>query len=102
MLGFATRVGERLAEQTAAAVRAAEAEAASTAGAAASGPSVALVLADRRRTVDDWVADRYRHLRRLESAAPVTAASVERGARAGDRADLGGPSVGGGRAMLSG
>lgn len=99
MLGFAARVGERLAAQNAAAAREADADAGVAPGA---GTSVAVVLADRRRTVDDWVADRYRHLRRLESAAPVTAVSVERGAEAGERADLGGPAVAGGRAMLSG
>jgi hypothetical protein len=102
LLGFAARVGERLAAQAEAAVRAAE-RARAPAGAPApdaGGPSVALVLADRRDAVDDWVAERYRNLRRLDRGAPVTAEGVARGSRAGDRADLGGRSVPGGRAML--
>ncbi|QGG94721.1 DUF2786 domain-containing protein [Actinomarinicola tropica] len=99
LLGFAARVGERLAAQAARAARHAEQE---HADGDPTAPSVALVLADRRQSVDDWVADRYRHLRRLDRAAPVSTHAVERGTRAGDRADLGGRAVDGGRAMLPG
>ena len=99
LLGFAARVGERLTEQAAAAVRAAEAERAPGRG-TASEPSVALVLADRRDTVDRWVQGRYPRLRRLDQAAPVSTEGVDRGMRAGDHADIGGAAVGGGRAML--
>lgn len=103
LLGFAARVGERLAAQAAAAAEAAEAERARTGGSTASeGPSVAVVLADRRDAVDAWVTDRYRNLRRLDRAAPVTAEGLERGAEAGDRADLGGRAVAGRRGALNG
>lgn len=101
LLGFATRVGERLAAQAEEAARAAEADRArpgATTDPAV--PSVAVVLADRRDAVDAWVADRYRSLRRLDRAAPVTAEGVERGARAGDRADLGGRAVPTGRGAI--
>ncbi len=91
LLGFAERVGTRLAAQ----VRAA-AEATPTQG----GTSVALVLADRSAAVDSWVADTYGRLHRLGSAAPVSAAGIDRGASAGERADLGGRAVDGARAAL--
>ncbi|MBK5221794.1 MAG: DUF2786 domain-containing protein [Acidimicrobiia bacterium] len=105
LLGFAQRVGERLSEQKAAAVRDADARREadrrrSPDPSGAGGPSVALVLADRRGAVDQWVDQHYRNLRRLERGAPVSAEGVDRGTRAGGRADLGGPSVNGGRAML--
>lgn len=100
LLGFAARVGERLADQAAEAARQAEEQRSPTSDPA--DPSVALVLADRRQAVDDWVADRYQRLRRLDRAAPVSRDGLDRGARAGDRADLGGRAVQGGRAMLPG
>lgn len=106
LLGFAARVGERLAEQAASAARDADAARRGPEGHAGTGPtagaSVAVVLADRRDAVDAWVADRYANLRRLDRAAPVTSEGLERGVRAGDRADLGGQAVDGRRAMLQG
>lgn len=84
LLGFAERVGERLMEQ----VRAA-AESTPDVGDA----SVAVVLADRNAAVDSWVADQYGRLGRLGAAAPVSAAGVDRGTAAGNRADLGGRAV---------
>lgn len=101
LLGFAARVGERLAEQAAAAARDAEADTPPRRDGPAT-PSVALVLADRRDAVDRWVQERYPRLRRLDQAAPVSAEGVDRGARAGDRADIGGSPITGRRAMLPG
>jgi hypothetical protein len=99
LLGFAQRVGDRLAEQMAAAVEQAD----SSDGddhTESTGRSVALVLADRRSEVDAWVADRYGPLTRLGQAAPVHHEAVSRGAVAGDRADIGGRRVDGHRAAL--
>jgi hypothetical protein len=91
LLGFAERVGERLAAQMQTAVDDAAAAASNRDG---DGNSVALVLADRNAAVDSWVTDRYGRVRRLSQAAPVSAAGLHRGNRAGDRAELGGRAVG--------
>ncbi|MGY6499304.1 MAG: DUF2786 domain-containing protein [Acidimicrobiales bacterium] len=92
LVGFAHRVGERLAEHMADAVRDGD-------GKHPSG-SAALVLADRRAQADDWVAQRYGRVGRLGPATPVHAAAAGRGVRAGDRADIGTTPVGGtGRAL---
>lgn len=89
LLGFAHRVGDRLSEQMASAVD--DADRAAHRG----GPSVALVLADRRNEVDSWVSDHYGRLGRLGPAAPVQLDAAARGAAAGDRADIGGRPVDG-------
>jgi hypothetical protein len=97
LLGFAERVGVRLAEQ----VRAAADEATEQATAkGAEAESVALVLADRGAAVDDWVAQNYGRLGRLGAAAPVSSAGLDRGSSAGERADLGGRAVRGKREAL--
>ena len=96
LLGFADRVGDRLAAQMASAVDEADRER----PADRYGSSVALVLTDRRQQVDQWVADRYGRLGRLGRAAPVSPGAVARGAAAGERADIGTRSVRGGRAAL--
>jgi hypothetical protein len=81
LFGFAHRVGERLTEQMAEAVR-------TTPGEAAAGSSVALVLADRRAAADDHIARRYGRVGRLDPAAAIGADAARRGRAAGDRADL--------------
>jgi Protein of unknown function (DUF2786) len=91
LLGFAERVGVRLAAQMRAA-----AEATPPSG----DTSVALVLADRSAAVDSWVSEHYGRLGRLGAAAPVSAAGLDRGATAGDRADIGGRGVDGSRMAL--
>ena len=97
LLGFAERVGDRLAAQMASAVD----EVDRGGGADPDVASVALVLADRRHQVDQWVADRYGRLGRLGRAAPVSPGAVAQGAAAGDQADIGTRSVRGPRAVLS-
>jgi hypothetical protein len=92
LLGFAERVGARLEAQ----VR----RAAATTDPGEGSTSVALVLADRRGVVDDWVGEQYGRLGRLGRAAPVSAAGVDLGAAAGERADIGGRRVGGRRREL--
>lgn len=65
------------------------------------GPSVALVLADRRDAVDRYMAHEHPNLTRGRSMQGSMFGANE-GAAAGRRADLGGQSVGrGGRAALS-
>lgn len=96
LLGFAERVGDRLAGQMSGAIDDAD----RVGPADADGSSVAVVLADRRHQVDQWVADRYPRLGRLGRAAPVSPGAVAQGAAAGDRADIGTRSVRGGRAAL--
>lgn len=95
LMGFADRVGQRLAAQMAQAVEETDPDAAPNGES-----SVALVLADRRATADRWVDDHYGPLRRLSRAAPVSLDGAKRGQAAGDRADLGGPSVSNQRAAL--
>lgn len=84
LFGFAASVGERLtaANETAArsARQAPDAKVAET--------SVALVLADRRADVDDYVRQRYGRLGTLR-AAPVSRDGYGEGRVAGSRADLG-------------
>lgn len=86
LFGFASKVAERLAEANAAAARAAESDGGAITGAGAG--SVALVLADRRADVDDYVQRRYGRLGTLRRAA-VSAAGYGEGQVAGARADLG-------------
>lgn len=95
LIGFANRVGVRLAAQMASAID--DSDAGSRTGAE---QSVALVLADRRTAIDGWVNDRYGRLGRLGRAAPVSFGAAERGAAAGDRADIGGRSVSSARLEL--
>jgi hypothetical protein len=98
LLGFADRVGDRLADQMASVVREADV---GHAGRADGAPSAALVLADRREAIDSWIDDRYGQLGRLGRVAPVSAGAAARGAAAGDRADLGAKPVNGTRHMLT-
>ena len=94
LLGFAQRVGERLAAQMADVVHQADASGDGS-------TSVAVVLADRRSRIDQWVDQRYGRVGTLGPAAPVNAAAAGRGARAGDHADIGTTPVGGGRRALA-
>lgn len=87
LLGFAQRVGERLAVQMADAVR-------ETDGVDEGSGSVALVLADRRTGVDRWIDEHYGRVGTLGPAAPANSAAAGRGASAGDRADIGTTPVG--------
>lgn len=98
LLGFAERVGGRLAERMAAEV--ARAEPPDDPTASHQGTSAALVLAERRDRVSEWIAEHYPRLGHLGRAAPVPAAAVSRGAAAGDRADLGDRRVRGPRGQL--
>jgi hypothetical protein len=95
MFGFASRVGERLAELSA------QAAAAPSAAAGGGTGSVAVVLAGRTERVDDWVARAYP---RLRSLAPATGFAGHGGLAAGrssaDRADLGSRAVESGRRAL--
>ena len=88
LMGFAVKVGERLRAQVAEAVRHTRStdEPGDT-------PSVAVVLADRRHAVDSWIHERYPRVGRLGPASPVRGDALERGAVAGQRADLGGRRV---------
>lgn len=88
LMGFAHRVGQRLAAQMAAAVQDTEPEPTSQGD-----RSVAVVLADRRSTADRFVDENYGRLRRLSQAAPVSLDASIRGEAAGDQADLGGRAV---------
>lgn len=93
LISFAYRVGDRLREQLASAVAAAD-ESAST--------SVALVLVDRKSEVDSWVDQAYPRLRKAPNlSASSSAAGREQGTAAGSRADIGGRSVSGARAALA-
>ena len=85
LVGFACAVGERL--------RQAE-ERASAAPRPASGPSVALVLADRSDRVDRRVEEAYPHLR-ISPARRLMGGGLDSGYAAGQRADLGGPRLAG-------
>lgn len=84
LIGFAQAIGHRLRE----AERQAEASATS-----ATGPSVALVLADRRQIVDRRVSEQYPELR---TAPPrrLMGSGLSGGYAAGRRADLGATAVG--------
>jgi hypothetical protein len=85
LVGFTHAVGRRLAE--------AERRASSEAESVASGPSVALVLADRSTQVDQRVEEAYP---RLRASAPrrLQGSGIQGGYAAGERADLGGARVG--------
>ena len=85
--GFAVEVHRRLA----AAHEDAEREAAGTTP-GAHGPSVALVLADRRERVERAWAEAFPELGRARRSM-LTGSGVRAGARAGARADLGHPRV---------
>jgi len=87
LFGFASKVGERLSQANAAATRTADAAATASGSAAPSG-GVALVLADRRADVDDYVKQRYGRLGSLRSTR-VSATGYGQGQAAGARADLG-------------
>lgn len=84
LFGFAAQVGERLAEVHHAAARTAESTSTPT---GTGGPSVAVVLADRRADVDEYVQRRYGRLGTLR-AATVSRAGYGEGRAAGARADL--------------
>ncbi|MFY1674151.1 DUF2786 domain-containing protein [Plantactinospora sp. WMMB334] len=86
LAGFAATVAERLRR----------AEAAAATAAPESGPSVALVLADRSDRVDRRLAEAYP---RLRTAAPrrLLGGGLEQGAAAGRRANLGGTGLRSGR-----
>lgn len=87
LFGFASKVGERLLQANAAAARAAD-SAATAAEAGGGVASVAMVLADRRADVDDYVKQRYGRLGTLRSTR-VSATGYGQGQAAGARADLG-------------
>ena len=99
MFGFAGRVGERLAELAALAAQAA----ADVDGSAATGGSVALVLAGRSERVDEWIARSYPRLRSLAPAAGFTGhGGLAAGRSSADRADLGSRAVAAGPRALPG
>lgn len=94
--GFAARVHQRLLE----AERSAVSE--TSCGSAAGAPSVELVLADRGAEVDRAYDEEFGDLRRARRPQ-VSGSGYRRGAAAADRADLGGPRLGGrGRARALG
>lgn len=90
LVGFSYAVGKRL---TAAEQRATSDATATTATSPTSGPSVALVLADRGSKVDQRVEEAYPKLR---PTAPrqLRGSGRQSGYAAGQRADLGGTRVG--------
>jgi hypothetical protein len=85
--GFAVRVHQRLVEAEARA-----AEAATRSSPAAAGPSVGLVLADRRARVDRAYAEEFPQIGRARHAR-LSGSGYAAGARAGAHADLGGRPV---------
>ncbi len=87
LFGFAATIAERLAEVNAAAARAADDTAADGVDSGRTA-SVAIVLADRRADVDDYVKQRYGRLGTLRSTR-VSATGYGQGRAAGARADLG-------------
>jgi hypothetical protein len=87
LIGFALKVGERLRAQVAEAVR--DTPSSPPTGPSTCEASVALVLADRRHAVDSWIEGHYPRIGRLAPASPVRGDALERGALAGQRADLG-------------
>jgi Protein of unknown function (DUF2786) len=86
LVGFATEVNRRLsaAEQTAAEEH--------DAVPAREGPSAALVVADRRSTVDRAFEDRYPKLKKARNRT-LSGSGYGSGVAAGSRADLGGPRI---------
>ena len=87
--GFAVRVHQRLVEAEA---RAAESAAAARASPSATGPSVALVLADRSARVDRAYAEEFPQIGRARRAQ-LSGSGYAAGAHAGAQADLGGRAV---------
>ncbi len=87
--GFAVRVHQRLVEAEA---RAAESAAAARASPSATGPSVALVLADRSARVDRAYAEEFPQIGRARRPQ-LSGSGYAAGAHAGARADLGGRAV---------
>jgi hypothetical protein len=86
--GFAVRVHQRLVEAEA---RAAE-SAAARSSPSATGPSVALVLADRTTRVDQAYAEAFPQIGRARKAQ-LSGSGYAEGAHAGSRADLGGRAM---------
>lgn len=91
MIGFAYIIQQRLAMAEAEMQR--RAEAATGSGAASTGPSVSLVLADRTALVDAAVLSAYPRLRSARGRLLSGSGSAE-GAAAARRADLGGQRLG--------
>ena len=87
--GFAVRVHQRLVEAEA---RAAESAAAARASPSGTGPSVALVLADRSARVDRAYAEEFPQIGRARRAQ-LSGSGYAAGAHAGAQADLGGRAV---------
>ena len=87
--GFAVRVHQRLVEAEA---RAAESAAAARASPSGTGPSVALVLADRSARVDRVYAEEFPQIGRARRAQ-LSGSGYAAGAHAGAQADLGGRAV---------
>ena len=88
--GFAVRVHQRLVEAEARAAESAEPQRA--ASPSATGPSVALVLADRSARVDRAYAEEFPQIGRARRAQ-LSGSGYAAGAHAGARADLGGRAV---------
>jgi hypothetical protein len=82
IIGFADRVGLRLAAQTVTVI--AEAQEATEPGS----ESVALVLADRKAEVDDFTKRRYGRIGRISSGGQYDSAGREAGDSAGRKADI--------------
>ena len=90
LLAFARRIGERLAEADAVATRQVEAE---------TGRSVAMVLVDRSRAVDDAVTAEFPGLRIITRQAS-SGAGIRSGRSAADSVALGQQVTGSGRRGL--
>ncbi|CAO5164501.1 DUF2786 domain-containing protein [Frankia sp. AiPs1] len=88
MAGFALAVARRLAMAERVARERAQARRQADRAAAASAPSVAVVLADRSRRVDQYLASVYPRLR-TPRARQLSGSGGGAGYRAGERADLG-------------
>lgn len=89
LLGFADQVGERLREIHAAARTVADA------AVPTGGRSTALVLRDRREVVDTYFEEMFPDLKKARPHTLPDRRGYQAGARAGDKADLGGRAVGG-------
>ncbi|MET1072229.1 MAG: DUF2786 domain-containing protein [Umezawaea sp.] len=99
--GFAVRVHERLVEAEARAAESAE-TAEARASPSATGPSVAVVLADRTTRVDQAYAEVFPQIGRARRTQ-LSGSGYADGAHAGSRADLGGrPVAPNGRRALDG
>lgn len=91
LVGFAAEVGARLKEA---------AEHARTDVEAETGTSVALVLRDRAKDIDDFVGQEFPNLRKI-GASVSNGLGARRGRDAGARADIGNKRVGGARGALT-